>query len=148
MDTGITGLLSTPAKIIPIEAGAVLHGVKASDVGFAGFGEAYFSKIRKGSVKGWKKHTRMTLNLIVPVGSIRFIVYDSRAESPTQGAIYDDIIGQENYARLTVPPGLWMAFQGVGDSINLLLNIASIHHDPNESMALPLSSPEMPHVTW
>ena len=29
-------------------------------------------------------------------------------------------------------PGLWLAFRGL-DSENMLLNLASIEHDPNES---------------
>ena len=148
MDTGIDGLLLTPAKIIQLEAGAVLHGLKVGDAGFEGFGEAYFSTVEYEHVKGWKNHTRMTLNLLVPVGCIRFVIHDSRTGSSTHGSTFDDTLGREKYARLTVPPGLWMAFQGVGKELNLLMNVASIPHDPGETNALPLSSSEMPNVDW
>ena len=33
---------------------------------------------------------------------------------------------------LTVPPLVWIGFQGLEQGMNLLLNIASIPHDPNE----------------
>ena len=34
--------------------------------------------------------------------------------------------------RLTVPPMLWMGFQGVGDATAMLLNVANMPHDPDE----------------
>ena len=42
------------------------------------------------------------------------------------------MLSRENYGRLTVPPNLWLAFKGVGVQESLLLNVASIPHDPNE----------------
>ena len=61
------GVILTPLKQIYNSKGDIFHAMKKSDKGFNGFGEAYFSTILKGEIKGWKKHTRMTLNIIVPV---------------------------------------------------------------------------------
>jgi dTDP-4-dehydrorhamnose 3,5-epimerase len=132
MDNLIDGVVLTPLKQIFHPLGDVFHGMKKSDAGFAGFGEAYFSTIKKGEIKPWKRHLAMTLNLVVPVGKIRFVVCDGRAESPTHGAFNEFILSPaDNYARLTVPPHVWMAFQGIGEH-NLLLNIADREHHPNE----------------
>ena len=111
--------------------GDVFHAMKKSDDGFAGFGEAYFSTIAKGEIKSWKKHTKMTLNLVVPIGKIRFVAYDDREDSPTNGILNEFVLSVENYVRLTVPPNVWLAFQGI-DEQNLLLNIADLEHNPNE----------------
>ena len=46
------GLLFTPLRRIPTANGEVRHGLRASDVGFAGFGEAYFSEVLPGAIKG------------------------------------------------------------------------------------------------
>ncbi|MDP8916382.1 MAG: dTDP-4-dehydrorhamnose 3,5-epimerase, partial [Pseudomonadota bacterium] len=46
----------------------------------------------------------------------------------------------ERYGRLTIPPGLWMAFGGVGGGLNLLLNLASIEHDPAEADSRPIDA--------
>jgi dTDP-4-dehydrorhamnose 3,5-epimerase len=135
-----SGVLVTPAKIIANENGNVLHGLKATDESFVSFGEAYFSTILFGKRKGWKKHTRMTLNIVVPVGEIGFILFDDRQASPTKGKLYEIVLSRQNYARLTVPPGIWMAFYGKGDNENMLLNIASIPHDPTEAENLPLEN--------
>ena len=63
--TNIDGVLLTPLKVINVLEGDVLHGMKCSDTGYSGFGEAYFSTIEPGMVKAWKRHHKMTLNLIV-----------------------------------------------------------------------------------
>ena len=134
----IDRVILTPLRRIPGAAGDVRHGLKASSEGYDGFGEAYFSCVLKGAVKGWKKHTRMTLNLIVSRGEIRFIVYDETVGSYKAYHLTPE--RDEDYARLTVPPGLWMAFGGVGDGENMLLNIASIEHDPSESVTQAVDS--------
>ena len=80
----------------------------------------------------------MTLNLVVPQGAILFVLFDGREGSETYGEIMEVELSQKNYQRLTVPPGIWMAFSGRSEGTNLLLNIASIQHDPSEAENLPL----------
>jgi dTDP-4-dehydrorhamnose 3,5-epimerase len=120
----------TPLKRIPVSGGDVMHAMKAVDPGYSGFGEAYFSWVKKGAVKGWKQHQRMILNLVVPVGEVLFVFYDERGP----GAFREERIGNSKYARITVPPGIWFGFQGVADPASVVLNIASIEHDPTESL--------------
>lgn len=129
----INGVLVSTLKIVSHPQGDILHAMKSSSPGFTGFGEAYFSTIYKGEVKGWKKHRKMTLNLVVPVGEIHFVIYDDREMSVTKGKYFEVILSSNNYKRLTVPPGLWLAFKGKSDDLNLLLNIADIEHDPSEA---------------
>jgi dTDP-4-dehydrorhamnose 3,5-epimerase len=126
------GVLLTPLKQIHHPKGDVLHGMKKSDPGYADFGEAYFSTVHPGEVKPWKKHLRMTLNLVVPVGKIRFVLHDDRPDSPSKGQTLSVEIGPENYQRLTVQPGIWLAFEGLDQGLNLLLNMADMEHDPEE----------------
>lgn len=139
-NTLLEGMSLTPVKIIPNENGDIFHGIKASDPSFVSFGEAYFSIALPGKIKGWKKHTRMTLNVVVPVGEMSFVLYDDREGSTTQGDFFECTLSRKNYMRLTVPPGIWMAFRGTGASENILLNIASIQHDPTEAENLPLQN--------
>jgi dTDP-4-dehydrorhamnose 3,5-epimerase len=127
------GVILRPLKQIYHPKGDIFHAMKKSDDGFNGFGEAYFSTINKGDIKGWKKHTKMTLNLIVPVGEIEFVVYNEETKE-----FFSVKLSQNNYQRLTVKPGLWMAFRGCGE-YNILLNLASIEHDPNEAINIDLS---------
>ncbi|WP_316826375.1 dTDP-4-dehydrorhamnose 3,5-epimerase [Pedobacter miscanthi] len=128
----VEGVLLTSLKKIHHPKGDVFHGMKKSDAGFSGFGEAYFSTINYKDAKPWKKHLRMTLNFVVPVGTIRFVIYDDREESITKGNFYDVILGVNNYQRITIPPNVWVAFYGEGEVYNLLLNLANMEHDPSE----------------
>ncbi len=43
-------------------------------------------------------------------------------------------MSKKSYARLTVPPNIWMGFQGMSKSQSLLLNVADIEHDPKEGL--------------
>ena len=128
----IEGVILTPLKQIHHPKGDVFHAMKKNDVGFSGFGEAYFSTIHYQDVKPWKKHFEMTLNFVVPVGNIRFVIYDDRESSNTNGFFFDVILGVDNYQRITIPPNVWVAFSGIGKDYNLLLNIANLEHDPQE----------------
>jgi len=125
----IKGVHITHLDIIDTPGGNVMHAMKKSSLGYSGFGEAYFSQIHKGAVKAWKRHKKMTLNIIVPFGAIRFILMDGREESTNR--FQEIIISKKNYSRLTVPPMIWMGFQGI-DGESILLNIANIEHDPEE----------------
>lgn len=129
----INGLLLSSLKNIQVEKGNVLHAIKVSSDGFNGFGEAYFSIIDFGAVKGWKRHREMTLNLIVPVGIVKFVIYDDREESPTFDTFQEILLSREdNFKRLTVPPNLWVGFKGLSKDENIVLNIANIEHNPDE----------------
>ena len=126
----IKDVVITNLNIIDTPGGNVMHAMKNSDSGFRSFGEAYFSNIDKDAIKAWKRHKKMTLNLIVPLGKIRFVLYDDREATKTK--FQEVIISKDNYCRLTVPPMIWMGFQGLSDHGSMLLNIASIEHDPME----------------
>ena len=123
-------MLITKLDVIDTPGGNVMHAMKESSAGYAGFGEAYFSQVEKGAIKAWKCHQKMTLNLVVPVGEIRFVLFDDREVSNTQ--FQEVIISKDNYCRLTVPPMIWMGFQGLSGDGSMLLNIANLEHNPNE----------------
>lgn len=131
-DIKIQDVLITPLKIINNDQGDVLRGIKKNDYGYFGFGEAYFSIVSPNAIKGWKRHREMVLNLIVPIGSIRFVIYDDREKSETFECYQEIVLSRKNYCRLTVPPMLWVAFQGLEDGENILLNFANLSHDQNE----------------
>lgn len=126
------GVLLTPLKRIYHPKGDVFHGMKKSDDGFSGFGEAYFSTIHFGDIKPWKKHFEMTLNFVVPMGEVRFVIFDDRENSITKNCFTDVVLGENNYQRLTIPPDVWVAFSGISSGTNLLLNLANLEHRPDE----------------
>ncbi len=133
----LTDILVTPLARIPTTGGDVLHAMRQHDAGFAGFGEAYFSWISEGAVKAWKRHQQMTMNVVVPAGQVRFVFW---LEGLDEFRVEE--VGVDRYVRLTVPPGIWFGFQGLRGPQSLVLNMASLPHDPNEVHRLAMSEIE------
>ena len=139
----ISAIEVSPINKIELAKGDVFHGLKNTDSSFKGFGELYFSFIKPNEIKAWKKHIRMTCNFIVPVGKIKFVIFDSRTESVSFVELFEIVLSPENYFRLTVPPGLWYGFRGESDSINMVVNLSNIVHDPGEQFYLEQNDPSI-----
>ena len=116
----------TPLERISLVGGDVLHVMKRNDPGYVDFGEVYFSIIKIGVIKAWKRHLRMTLNLVVPSGMVHFVFLDDL------GGIRQEVVGVDRYVRLTVPPGIWFGFKGLVAPQSMLMNFADISHDSAE----------------
>lgn len=134
LEPSLDEILVTPLKQIDTPGGDIFHGIKAMDAGFSGFGEVYFSWINFQAVKAWKQHRRMTMNLIVPVGNVRFAFYQE-----SEDIFRTETIGQDNYCRLTVPPKIWFGFSGVFMPKSLVTNVANLSHDPHEVLRKDLN---------
>ena len=117
----------TPLRQIPTTGGDIWHALKYTDDSFHGFGEAYFSWVESGAIKAWKRHLKMKMNLVVPVGDVRFVFCELASVS-----FREEFIGVASYARLTIPPRIWFGFQGMSDAPSLVLNLANLPHDPTE----------------
>jgi dTDP-4-dehydrorhamnose 3,5-epimerase len=96
-------------------------------------------------VKAWHVHDRMVLNYAVPVGKIKFVLYDDREGSPTKGVVQEIFMGPEHYCLVTVPPLVWNGFKGVGGEMAVVANCASIPHDPTEIRRLAPDDPSIPY---
>lgn len=130
----------TPLKHIVGELGDVFHIMRKDSPDYPGFGEVYISTVKEAAIKGWKKHYQMTLNIVVPIGKILFVLYDE-----CEKEFREIILSPENYQRLTVPPGTWMAFKGLAEGESLLVNFADVPHDPAEAEGLELINSLIPY---
>ena len=135
--TDLDDILVTKLSKIDIDKGNVMHAIKANDRGFVGFGEAYFSLIKKNEIKGWKLHNEMVMNLVVPIGNVKFVFYQKNQDSLKEFRI--ESIGEDNYCRLTVPTGIWFGFQGLSEPVNVVLNISNIEHNAKEQENMKLN---------
>lgn len=130
----ISGVSLHPLRHIVVPKGDIYHALKSTDEDYCGFGEAYFTQIEPGQAKGWKRHNRMTLNLVVVTGKVKFVIYDDRDGSPTKGQFEEFVLSlTDNYQRLTIAPGLWMAFYGEAEETSMLMDIIPEPHNPEEA---------------
>ena len=121
-------------KTITVNGGNVKHFLNSNDESYKGFGEVYFSFVDFEMIKGWKLHTKMTMNLVVPIGNVGFVFYDQ-----VNKVFMNYTIGEKNYKRLTVPPNIWFGFKGLSSNHNLVVNFADIKHDQNEAKKLEIT---------
>lgn len=143
--TAIHDVRITPLRRIPDERGAVFHMLREDGEAFERFGEIYFSMVYPGAVKAWHLHREMTLNYAVPVGMVKLVCYDDRADSPTSGAVQEIHLGELNYCLVTIPAGIWNGFKGAGDRPALVANCATIPHDPDEIVRRDPFDPDVPY---
>jgi len=114
-------------KINKNSDGDVLHAFKKTDEGFQKLQEIYFSKIKFSKIKAWKKHKKLSMNLIVPLGKVMFVFYSEKKK-----IFRKEIIGNNNYKRISVPPNIIFGFKGLYKPFSIVCNIADLIHDPEE----------------
>ena len=141
----IEGVKVTPLRQIADERGKIMHMLRSDAPHFQEFGEIYFSCVHPGAIKAWHIHKRMTLNYAVPFGKIKFVLFDDRPGSSTQGQIQELYLGPETYQLVTVPPLVWNGFKGVGTETSIVANCATLAHDPDEIDRMDPFDPSVPY---
>ena len=109
---------------VELPAGDIRKFIKLSDAEYKGFGEIYFSHANNGYIKAWKKHTKMTMNIVTIIGKVRFVF-------STNESFDEVILDSSSNTLLTVYPGVWFGFQGI-EKENLICNFANIEHSEKE----------------
>ncbi|MBI3773313.1 MAG: dTDP-4-dehydrorhamnose 3,5-epimerase family protein [Gammaproteobacteria bacterium] len=146
VESVIEGVTLTELRQIIDERGAVLHMLRSDSSDFTRFGECYFSEVLPGAVKAWKRHRTQTQNLAVPVGRVRFVIYDDRKLSFTRNKLQIFELGRpDNYLRLRIPPGLWYGFTCISASAALIANCPDFPHDPTESEMCKVNESTIPY---
>ena len=121
----------TPLKIKKISSGDVMRVLQKKELKKWSFGEAYFSKIKFKKIKAWKYHLKMTLNLAVPFGRVKFVFY---SQKENRFRVIE--IGERKYLRITVPPKVWFGFKGMAKNESIILNIANAEYNSKEILRL------------
>lgn len=125
-----------PQKIIKNKKGDIirvlrLRGLKKDNFKFR---ESYFTKIKYKNIKGWKLHKKMTLNLFVALGAVKFVFFSEKKN------IFKEIISTDkNCLRIKVPPKTWVAFKGIKKPISIILNICDVVHSKREVISVSLN---------
>lgn len=144
----IDGVIITPLKRIPDERGTIYHMLRSDAPHFKQFGEVYFTSAYPGVIKGWHKHTKMTLNYAVPLGMIKLVLYDDRPQSSTYKELQELFIGEDNYCLVTVPPMVWNGFKCIGSRPVLLANCSTHAFEDGEMQRMdPLKNDVIPY-SW
>ena len=91
---------------------------------FKGFGEIYFTEIKKNKIKGWKKHKKNYSLLKTILGKVKFTFF-------YKDNFYSLNIKQTDNLLIQIPPNVWFSFQGISKK-NLLCNLMNKAHSDKE----------------
>ena len=119
-------------SIINNKKGDILKGFLKSDNKTINVKEVYFSEINPKQIKAWKKHNKMTSNLIAVKGEIKIVVQKKDKSFVTE------IISKKNYKMISIPPNFWFGFQCISIEAGMLVNISNEEHDDLESDQLDI----------
>lgn len=119
--------------------------LRSTDEHFISFGEIYFSTIYRGVVKGWHKHREMTLNYACIFGRIKLVLYDDRADSPTEGLIQEIFLGPDNHSLVVIHPEIWTGFKGLSEPFSVVANCCTHEHDPSRTTRLDPHENDIPY---
>jgi len=144
----IKGVKIKPLKKITDERGFIMHMLRNDDKEFKKFGEIYFSQVYPGIVKGWHLHIKMTLNYAVVKGMIKLVLFDVRDNSSTKGKLMEIFIGDNNYQLVTIPPGVWNGFKGIGTETAIVANCSDIPHNPQEIKRMAPIKNDLIEYNW
>jgi len=110
------------------DKGNVFRAFRKNEEKIGKFGEVYFSWINKKMIKGWKLHKKMHMNLVVPVGLVKFVFFDNKK-------FKEIIIGEKKYYRIYVPNQMYFAFKNLSEKKSLIVNYSNIiHQNDNETV--------------
>ena len=139
----IDGLIVTRLTQIKDERGKVMHMMRRDSPVFSEFGEIYFSTAHPGVIKAWHSHSKSTMNYTVVSGEAKFVFFDSRLDSPSQGEIQEIVISPENYVLVSVPHNVWNGFKSIGSHEVIVANLTPFMHEPEDVSRIPFNSPDI-----
>jgi len=142
----IEGVRIESLNIFPNEKGDVLHMMRCDSPLYKQFGEIYFSFVKPGAIKGWKKHVKQTQHFAVPVGQIKLVLYDDRPNSQTSSEIQEIVIGESKYCLVRIPPQIWYSFEAISNDRAMIANCTDVPHDPDESVYADIFDEMFPYA--
>lgn len=140
----IQGVEITPVITHADERGFFRELIRVNDPIFKeGFGQWSHTKTFAGAAKAWHVHKRQTDWWYVPIGTLRVALYDTRADSPTNGQVDEFLMGENQGLQvLKIPPGVAHGYK-VLDGPAHLFYITSHTYDPSDEGRIPHNDPSI-----
>ncbi len=147
MNGHIKGVKTKNLRVIPDERGWLMEILRSDDEIFQQFGQVYITTAYPGVVKGWHYHKKQTDNFTCVCGMMKVALYDARDDSSTKGTIMEFFVGEKNPLLISVPPGVYHGFKGIGTDTAYFLSVPTLpynYQEPDE-YRLPPDTKEIPY---
>jgi dTDP-4-dehydrorhamnose 3,5-epimerase len=137
----IAGVKVRPLQVLPDERGWLVEIVRSDEPELvAKFGQVYVSATYPGVVKAWHFHRRQIDTFACIAGMVKLVLVDTRADSPTRGAINEFFIGSQNPMLVQVPNLVYHGWKCISLEPSLVVNVTNEpynHSDPDEQRLEP-----------
>jgi dTDP-4-dehydrorhamnose 3,5-epimerase len=102
--------------------------------------------IRPGKIKGWFEHHLKDDRLLHCMGTMRWVLYDNRPESPTYRMINEIYLSDYNRQFLVIPTRVFHAVQNVGTTDAMFVNFPTqpYDHANPDKFRLPIENDVIP----
>ncbi|MDC0914951.1 hypothetical protein OAQ31_00085 [Candidatus Pelagibacter sp.] len=111
---------------------------------FKKISEVYFSKIKKNSIKAWKKNKTSNQFFYIFDGKINLKIFDDRIKYKKK---YNFILGRKSkYSKILIPKNVWYGFQGL-EKNNVIVNSLSTFHKNCKMESLDINNNYIP-IVW
>lgn len=147
MENLIEGVKVKELAVIPDERGRLMEILRRDDGVFEEFGQAYVTTAYPGVVKAWHAHRQQEDNLTVVRGMAKIVLWDSRKESRTHGAVNEFFAGDRRPLLIHIPRMVYHGFKCIGQEECIVLNIPTRIYDranPDE-LRMSVDSREIPY---
>jgi dTDP-4-dehydrorhamnose 3,5-epimerase len=107
----------------------------------------YEVTIRPGAIKGWILHETYDDRLFLAAGAVRWVLFDDRDGSPTQGRLSELFFDEHHRSLLRIPRGVWHAVQNVGADDSRMVNFPTAPYDYEnpDKTRLPIDTDRIPY---
>lgn len=111
---------------------------------FKKISEVYFSKIKKNSIKAWKKNSTSNQFFYIFDGKIILKIFDDRSKNKK---IYNFTLGKKSkYSKILIPKNVWYGFKGL-EKNNVIVNSLSTLHKNCKMQSLEINNNYIP-IAW
>ena len=110
-------------KRIKNQKGDIIKIVNSRKKYFRGFGELYFSKVKRNKIKGWNYHKRNTCLLSVPLWKVKFFFKTNIKDKK----MYKLILSENTDQILQINPKTWFAFTSKSKTSTIVNFMDKIH---------------------
>ena len=111
-------------KLIADERGWLMEMLRADEKElFTKFGQVYLSATYPSAVKAWHYHEKQIDNFVCVAGMVKLVLVDTRADSPTNGAVNEFFIGAQNPMLVQVPNLVYHGWKCISAEMSLVVNV-------------------------
>ena len=130
-----------PLRLIPDERGWLMEILRSDESQlFTKFGQVYVSATYPGVVKAWHYHQKQIDNFVCVAGMVKLVLVDTRPDSPTNGAINEFFLGNQNPTLVQVPNLVYHGWKCISLDTALVVNVPTepyAYAEPDEYRLAP-----------